>query len=56
LLADHQADGCGPHVENRWFMGHPFMTSKRRGVKLRWAHVDGRMGSSPMWTDIHIKN
>jgi len=28
--------------------GHPFMTSTRRGFRLRWTHVDG--GSSPMWT------
>src|SRR6218665_2875420 len=25
---------------------HPFMTSTRRGVRLRWTHVDG--GASPM--------
>src|SRR6218665_3026585 len=32
--------------------GHPFMTSTRRGegVRLRWTHVDGGRGSSPMWT------
>src|SRR6218665_100836 len=32
--------------------GHPFMTSTRRGtgVMLRWTHVDGGGGSSPMWT------
>src|SRR6218665_2473037 len=32
--------------------GHPFMTSTRRGegVRLRWTHVDGGGGSSPMWT------
>ena len=28
--------------------GHPFMTSTRRGVRLRWAHVDGgRWGPAP---------
>jgi len=32
--------------------GHPFMASTRRGegVRLRWTHVDGWRGSSPMWT------
>jgi len=30
--------------------GHPFMTSTRRGVRLRWTHVDRGRGSSPMWT------
>ena len=29
--------------------GHPFMTSTRRGDRLRWTHVDGG-GSNPMWT------
>ena len=33
-----------------YIRGHPFMTSTRRGVRLRWTHVDGGEGSSPMWT------
>jgi len=30
--------------------GYPFMTYTRRGVRLRWTHVDEGGGSSPMWT------
>src|SRR6218665_2613203 len=32
--------------------GLPFMTSTRRGegIRLRWTHVDGGRGFSPMWT------
>ena len=32
--------------------GHPFMTSTRRGgrVRLRWMHVDGRKGVISMWS------
>ena|SRR6218665_2438322 len=40
---------------NTMVWGHPFMTSTRRGrgVRLRWTHVDGGRGSSPMWTSTH---
>jgi len=27
--------------------GHPFMTSIRRGVRLRWTHVNGGGGQAP---------
>ena len=27
--------------------GHSFMTSTRRGVRLRWTHVDGGGGPAP---------
>ena len=39
-------------LKTAFVRGHPFMTSTRRGegVRLRWTHVNGGRGSSPMWT------
>src|SRR6218665_2146120 len=35
--------------------GHPFMTSTRRGVGLRWTHVDRERGVQPH-VDVHTEN
>ena len=32
---------------DNFIRGHPFMTSTRRGVRLRWTHMDGGRESSP---------
>src|SRR6218665_1323365 len=37
-------------LEGKLVRGHQFMTSTRRGVRLRWLHVDGGGVVSSVWT------